>query len=174
MGNRPDCAYFLLLGLCLASFLLAIGGVLTYHLALSSNNTVTSSPTSHSASHSSTSNKDDLVKVDTNLTPKELESPGKETLGKHHENLVYDDKNQSSLLWMWIMGPLCLLLGSIGLLTVSYFALKYDCDYEPEEPNVAFLRLKSELSLNFDPAKGSTYELMRRLPSTSQSHHQVA
>lgn len=30
LGNRPDMAYFLLLGLCGAAFLLTIGGILTY------------------------------------------------------------------------------------------------------------------------------------------------
>jgi len=29
-GSRPDCAYFIVLGISLAAFLIAIGGILTY------------------------------------------------------------------------------------------------------------------------------------------------
>jgi len=53
------------------------------------------------------------------------------------------------------------VMGTVTLLLLGGFALKYDCDHEPE-PDIAFLRLKSELSLNFDPEKNN-YELMRRL-----------
>lgn len=75
---------------------------------------------------------------------------------------AYEAKAKQSLI-LAIIGPLCILLGVVLTLFVGVLALKYDCDKEPE-PNISFLRLRSEMSLNFDPDKNN-YELLR--PSSS-------
>lgn len=84
----------------------------------------------------------------------------------HHEgnNTMHEYQAKQSLA-LAIIGPLCLLMGIIVTLVVGVFALKYDCDHEPE-PNIAFLRLRSEMSLNFDPSKNN-YELL--MPASSST-----
>jgi len=57
-----------------------------------------------------------------------------------------------------ILGPICLFIGIMVTLVIGVLALKYDCDHEPE-PNIAFLRLRSEMALNLDPTKND-YELL--------------
>jgi len=69
---------------------------------------------------------------------------------------------------MKVLGPSCLIIGSLILLTVSVYAVRYKCDHEPEEPNIAFLRLASEMSLNWDPERNK-YALMRNLKPSSRS-----
>lgn len=93
--------------------------------------------------------------------------PGVVSSITHHEGANsngYEYQAKQSLA-LAIIGPLCLLMGIIVTLIVGVFALKYDCDHEPE-PNIAFLRLRSEMSLNFDPSKNN-YELL--MPATSSS-----
>lgn len=82
--------------------------------------------------------------------------------GNNSSGYEYQAKQSLALA---IIGPLCLLMGIIVTLIVGVFALKYDCDHEPE-PNIAFLRLRSEMSLNFDPSKNN-YELL--MPASSSS-----
>jgi len=84
---------------------------------------------------------------------------------------AYEAKAKQSLA-LAIIGPLCLLMGIIVTLIVGILALKYDCDHEPE-PNIAFLRLRSEMSLNFDADKNN-YELLRPSSSIDQSGGQYS
>jgi hypothetical protein len=84
---------------------------------------------------------------------------------------AYEAKAKQSLA-LAIIGPLCLLMGIIVTLIVGILALKYDCDHEPE-PNIAFLRLRSEMSLNFDPDKNN-YELLRPSSSIDQAGGQYS
>ncbi|CAL8122656.1 unnamed protein product [Orchesella dallaii] len=91
--------------------------------------------------------------------------PGIMSTITHHDGTnSYEYKAKQSLA-LAIIGPLCLLMGIIVTLIVGVFALKYDCDHEPE-PNIAFLRLRSEMSLNFDPSKNN-YELL--MPASSSN-----
>lgn len=79
---------------------------------------------------------------------------------------AFDAKAKQSLV-LAIIGPLCLLMGIIVTLIVGVLALKYPCD-EVVEPNISFLRLRSEMSLNFDPDKNN-YELLRPSSSIEQA-----
>lgn len=129
-GNRPDCAYFLLLGLAVAAFFVAMGGVCSY---------VAYWPDallSHQNHHRGILPTTDTIH----------ESP------EEGENI----RERAAL---GVVGPLCLAVGFLILVIVSVTACKYKCDHEPEEPNIAFLRLASEMSLNFDPERNK-YELM--------------
>lgn len=93
--------------------------------------------------------------------------PGLVSSVTHHEgnnSNGYEFQAKQSLA-LAIIGPLCLLMGIIVTLIVGVFALKYDCDHEPE-PNIAFLRLRSEMSLNFDASKNN-YELL--MPASSST-----
>lgn len=186
MGNRPDCAYFLLLGLCLAVFLLAVGGILTFNLTFGSSIHKQSNHFPHNQSESSHQQEKQIKTVSSpgsNFTDGETQSgqisgwnplrdeqPSNETpggTGNKYETLDSSllskgGVGESKKYVLAIIGPLCLLMGTGILVLLGVLALKYDCDHEPE-PDIAFLRLKSELSLNFDPEKNN-YELMRRLP----------
>ncbi|OXA56135.1 uncharacterized protein LOC110848930 [Folsomia candida] len=79
-------------------------------------------------------------------------------------------RNNKGSVVLAVIGPSCLLMGFLLIVIIVVVALKYDCDHEPE-PEIAFLRLRSELSLNFDPDKNN-YELLRRVPTTSQGDQQ--
>lgn len=161
-NNKPDCAYFLLLGLCGAVFLLTIGGILTY---------VAFNPGSFEGHpHSALSH---IPHFHHHLHQQPHPHPN--ITAEHHFYYQFhhrvlnaslaaalESKARQSLI-LAIIGPLCILFGIVVSLIVGILALKYDCERDPE-PNISFLRLRSEMSLNYDLEKNN-YELCR--PSSS-------
>jgi len=111
-----------------------------------------------------------LLESNSNHHQKQHPHPGLVSSATHHHhegnttnaNGEYQAKESLALA---IIGGLCLTCGVLVTIVVGVFALKYDCDHEPE-PNIAFLRLRSEMSLNFDPSKNN-YELL--MPATSST-----
>jgi hypothetical protein len=167
-GNRPDCAYFLLLGLSLAAFFLTIGGIFTYvgywpeqalhrsHHAHDESAELHKHLPAPAPESSSLKKLEDMPNLPSNYTN---ESKLDDVEKKNEDNSNSNNSNtRAQNLTLSILGPFCVILGSTVLLTVVFYALKFDCDHEPE-PNIAFLRLRSELSLNFDPERNK-YELM--------------
>ena len=144
-GNRPDCAYYLMLALCGAAVFTALGGIFTYmgywpDLAFHQEATL-----SHS-NHSATS-----------------------SFPNHHIVKV----NGTSVQVYSIVGPLCLLIGLIITMTIGVLAIKYDCEHEPEDAKVAIMRLASEVSLNLSTngMDTSKYEMIRTAVQNSSNNH---
>jgi len=175
-GNRPDCAFFLLLGVALAAFFLAMGGVCVYvaywpEEALSHYYHHQKAPPRRHRPYLLLGDKD--MTVDVQTPGQDLE----QVMSLFDTEKVSEEKDQGSdgvggNGTMKVLGPSCLVIGSLILLTVSVYAVRYKCDHEPEEPNIAFLRLASEMSLNWDPERNK-YELMRNPKPSGLQHERI-
>jgi hypothetical protein len=139
-------------------FLLAIGGVLTY-IAYWPDQALAQAHGTHHHGH-----KNHPEQNITGIGVKPTTSPSPQVL--QNEEIL-----EEQILAFEIIGPMLIGFGLFLGAILGALALKYDCDHEPE-PNIAFLRLKSELSLiSFDPEKygAGKYELMVPMVSRSAS-----
>lgn len=142
-GNRPDCAYYLLLALCVAAVFTALGGIFTYMGY--------------------------WPEIAFHHPPATMLIPDSDHPNPNYHMKV----SGTSIEVYSIVGPLCLFIGLVITMTIGVLAIKYDCEHEPEDAKVAIMRLASEVSLNLSAngTDTSKYEMIRTAQNSGGNQH---